>query len=72
MSAGSSDGLIPQFRKYLKEMFDTSRDPAKHCDLYKDKAAGSCCHVDGLLCDFPKCDMLRKYKEKRALLVEKE
>lgn len=35
-------------------------DPVKECDLYKDK---NCVFVDGPFCDFPKCSMLKKYKE---------
>ena len=30
----------------------TKDDPLYHCDLYKDKG---CSHVDGFLCDYPKC-----------------
>lgn len=55
-----------KWRSMLKMLFDTSGDPVKHCDLYKDKSAGSCPHVDGLLCDFPECSMLKDYKARKA------
>jgi hypothetical protein len=35
-------------------------DPVKGCDLYKNEG---CCHVDGILCDYPKCSMLKEYIE---------
>lgn len=46
-------------------LLDDQTDPAKHCDLYRDKEAGSCAHVDGPLCDFPGCSMLRDYRESK-------
>lgn len=49
--------------KWLHNLLNDPTDPVKHCDLYKDKAAGSCAHVDGPLCDFPGCSMLRNYRE---------
>lgn len=36
-------------------------DPVYSCDVYLDKKAGSCSHVDGFLCDFPKCTIREKY-----------
>ena len=60
---------------WLKRIFDRSADPVHSCDLYLDKEAGSCAHVDGPLCDFPECSMLADYrqqKEKRmADIVER-
>lgn len=50
---------------WLKRLFDRSNDPVHSCDLYRDKSAGSCVHVDGPLCDFPKCSMLAEYKQQR-------
>lgn len=41
-------------------------DPVKHCKLYKDIG---CSHVDGMLCDFPKCSMLKDYESKYIALV---
>lgn len=49
----------------LKQIFDRSNDPVYGCNLYQDKDAGSCTHVDGLLCDFPRCSMLSKYQQKK-------
>ncbi len=40
---------------WLKRLFDRSTDPVYSCDLYRDKSAGSCAHVNGPLCDFPEC-----------------
>lgn len=34
-------------------------DPVYRCVLYKNHG---CAHVDGLLCDFPKCFMRKKHK----------
>ena len=33
-------------------------DPVYGCDLYKKE---ECAHVDGYLCDYPKCSMLEEY-----------
>lgn len=49
---------------WLKRIFDRSDDPVYSCDLYRDKEAGSCAHVDGPLCDFPKCSMLSDYRRR--------
>jgi len=35
-------------------------DPVVGCKLYKDDG---CAHVDGYLCDFPDCQMLKEYLE---------
>ena len=35
-------------------------DPVKGCELYKNEG---CSHVDGLLCDYPKCEMLKEYRK---------
>ena len=35
-------------------------DPMYHCEMYLDE---DCPHVDGPLCDFPKCEMLKHYLE---------
>lgn len=57
---------------WLKELFikplDKSMDPVQSCELYLDKKAGSCAHVDGPLCDFPTCFMLENYKLKRQVV----
>lgn len=51
--------------KWIKNLFDRSNDPVYSCDLYKDKEAGSCVHVDGPMCDFPECSMLMDYKRSK-------
>lgn len=33
-------------------------DPTKECQLYLSEG---CAHVDGMLCDYPNCDMNDKY-----------
>lgn len=43
-------------------IFKTSSDPVKGCELYKNIG---CTHVDGILCDFPTCKMLKDYKENK-------
>ena len=50
---------------WLKRIFDRSNDPVYNCDLYLDKEAGSCAHVDGPLCDFPQCSMLADYRAQK-------
>ena len=53
---------------WLKRIFDRSNDPVYSCDLYRDKEAGSCAHVDGptySVRDFPKCSMLAEYRQKK-------
>lgn len=51
--------------EFIKQIFDRSNDPVYSCDLYRDKDAGSCAHVDGPLCDFPGCSMLEEYIEQK-------
>jgi hypothetical protein len=34
-------------------------DPVKGCDVYKNIG---CAHVDGFLCDYPNCSILKDYK----------
>ena len=57
---------------WLKQIFDRSDDPVYSCDLYRDKHAGSCAHVDGPLCDFPKCSMLAEYRQKKEGMTIKD
>lgn len=52
--------------QFLKRIFDDPTDPVKHCEVYLDKANGSCVHVDGMLCDFPTCSMRKDYLEAKA------
>ena len=48
--------------QFFKKLFDRRDDPVHSCEVYKDKANGSCAHVDGPLCDFPKCSILDDYR----------
>ena len=48
---------MKQIIKRIKEVF---ADPISGCELYKNKG---CCHVDGPLCDYPKCEMLKAYRK---------
>jgi len=36
-------------------------DPVRKCSLYRNEG---CAHVDGLLCDYPECSMLKEYNDK--------
>lgn len=50
---------------FFKELFNMSKnDPVKNCALFKDKG---CAHVDGMLCDFPNCQMNEEYIAERKL-----
>lgn len=40
--------------------------PARSCKLYKEQG---CSHVDGYLCDFPTCLMLKKYEQSSILTI---
>lgn len=44
-----------------------SKDPVKHCSLYKEDG---CSHVDGILCDFETCSMRIGYDNKYTALVK--
>ena len=57
---------------WLKQIFDRSDDPVYSCDLYRDKDAGSCVHVDGPLCDFPKCSVLAEYRQQKEGMTIKD
>ena len=57
---------------WLKQIFDRSDDPVYSCDLYRDNDAGSCAHVGGPLCDFPKCLMLAEYLQKKEGMTIKD
>ena len=41
----------------------TKDDPYYHCTFFKDNG---CAHVDGLLCDFPKCKMNKDYENSKS------
>lgn len=57
--------LVIRFFKNLAQAFEKQRlaDPVHSCEVYRDKAIGSCVHVDGPLCDFPDCSILNNYRE---------
>jgi hypothetical protein len=45
-------------------------DPVKGCDVYKDIG---CTHVDGFLCDYPNCSILKDYRmNERIKELEKQ
>lgn len=48
------------FGEFLKDFkFNMNEgDPLKNCALFKEKG---CSHIDGMLCDFPNCEMNEKY-----------
>lgn len=52
-------------KNLYRDFFDNSGDPVKHCVVYKDKDYGSCSHVDGPLCNFPNCPLIREYHLKK-------
>lgn len=39
-------------------------DPVKKCELYKKEG---CSHVDGILCDYPKCSMLEAFRKENLI-----
>ena len=46
-------------------MLNKSDDPVHGCSVYNDTGVGGCSHVDGFLCDFPTCSILRDYNENK-------
>lgn len=38
-------------------------DPVRGCNVFKEEG---CAHVDGLLCDYPDCDILKEHREVKA------
>lgn len=57
-----NQGVLSPLFKTIDNSFDKLRknDPLFGCQLFKDKG---CSHVDGMLCDFPKCSMNIDYVE---------
>lgn len=53
---------------YFKNLFDSSDDPVKHCELYRDEG---CAHIDGFLCNLDTCEMRREYKSLKSQQPEK-
>jgi hypothetical protein len=35
-------------------------NPVRSCEVYKEI---NCSHVDGMLCDYPECQILKDYRE---------
>jgi hypothetical protein len=60
--------VVIRLIKNLATAFEkrNANDPVRNCDVYRDKANGSCVHVDGVLCDFPDCSILKNYREAKA------
>lgn len=52
---------------FFARIFNDPTDPVKHCNVYKDKANGSCAHVDGPLCNFNTCNMRLDYDKPSEL-----
>ena len=46
------------YRSSVQKMRET--DPVHGCELYKEQG---CAHVDGMLCNFPRCSMLADYRK---------
>lgn len=53
--------MINQIITLFKSFIYDPNDPVKNCPVYKDIDHGSCAHVDGYLCDYPNCSILKKY-----------
>ena len=51
-----------RFLEWLRSRFP---DPVYQCSLYKTEG---CSHVDGLLCDFPDCQMNKNFEEEKKEL----
>ena len=47
------------YKGAMQKMRET--DPVYGCELYNEQG---CTHVDGMLCNFPKCSMLQDYRTK--------
>ena len=50
--------------KKIKRLFYKFRndDPVQKCPVYKDEG---CSHVDGMLCNHPNCEIIKKYMGKK-------
>lgn len=48
--------------KWLRNLLVDKNDPVYNCELYNDDDAGSCAHVNGMLCNYPRCSLLTDYK----------
>lgn len=50
---------------FFARILNRSFDPVRDCGVYRNKAEGSCVHVDGMLCE-ESCSMRKEYAEVRA------
>lgn len=50
---------------FLNRILHRSFDPVRDCGVYRNKAEGSCVHVDGMLCE-ESCSMRKEYADIRA------
>lgn len=46
--------------KDMQSRYTMINDPVKYCDVYKSEG---CSHVDGYLCNYPYCSILKEWKE---------
>jgi hypothetical protein len=53
-------GIIKRIKRFFFRL--KNRDPFYHCPVWKNEG---CSHVDGLICDFPSCDIYREYMERK-------
>jgi hypothetical protein len=44
---------------FYRILFPDTKDPVHYCEVHKEIG---CSHVDGMLCNFPECDVLKEYK----------
>lgn len=42
----------------------SATDPVKHCPVYKNEG---CSHVDGYLCDYPSCSIVKEYMKEELI-----
>lgn len=45
-------------------------DPVKDCPVYLDKKEGGCCHVDGPLCNYPRCEIIDEYHVRKQEVAQ--
>ncbi len=52
--------MIDYIVRLVTSMFESSSDPVKNCNLYKQIG---CAHVDGYLCDMKTCSARKEFDE---------
>lgn len=57
-------GMI-KHRIFLINHYRKNSDPIEYCDVYIERG---CPHVDGCFCDFPRCTILRKYRNNLIIM----